>query len=272
MDDDACPLLLSAKCCVAHTVPALPLGAGMVWRNALMTVPLHRNAKGWVWDGASRDVQHDGLRRTVRAGHHAVFAVACRYRVHSVRVRIGRRRLGCIQARSEDSAAVAGPHRRRDHDRRTPLRLYSRFRLHLPGQLVRARDRDRIRYRPRDGALATVRDRRCPGDRDRPADRNLPSCPDARWTIGAVGDRCNGDVQDALARRHFGQGSGHESGAIDRTRRGVHLRTCGLRGLRRVRRYRGAVHQVHTFSGSPGSGCGEGSSGNRLISPVFPLR
>lgn len=118
----------------------------------------------------------------------------------------------------------------------------------------------------------TVRDRRCPGDRDRPADRNLPSCPDARWTIGAVGDRCNGDVQDALARRHFGQGSGHESGAIDRTRRGVHLRTCGLRGLRRVRRYRGAVHQVHTFSGSPGSGCGEGSSGNRLISPVFPLR
>ena len=36
--------------------------------------------------------------------------------------------------------------------------------------------------------------------------------------------------------------------------------------------YRGAVHQVHTFSGSPGTGCGEGSSGNRLISPVFPLR
>ena len=59
---------------------------------------------------------------------------------------------------------------------------------------------------------------------------------------------------------------------FDRTRRGIHLRTCGLRGLRRVRRYRGAVHQVHTFSGSPGTGCGEGSSGNRLISPVFPLR
>jgi hypothetical protein len=34
----------------AHSAWSL---GNMAWRSALMTVPLHRNAKGWVWDGVS---------------------------------------------------------------------------------------------------------------------------------------------------------------------------------------------------------------------------